>query len=196
MSAETVEKPKENSNNRLETMVGVCVVLLATFIGICNVKDGNIVQKMQQAQASTNNNWAWYQARNIRQAVYESTGENLSVPFPGETAEVKAAREAMAAKYISLAKKQEEKMDSQKKIAEDSQKEYDDLNNLDDKFDLCEALLAIGLALMGVTALAKRWWLFFLSLFPSGLGVWMGIAGFMQVEPNIPFLKDLIRLLS
>lgn len=102
----------------------------------------------------------------------------------------------MAAKYISLAKKQEEKMDSQKKIAEDSQKEYDDLNNLDDKFDLCEALLAIGLALMGVTALAKRWWLFFLSLFPSGLGVWMGIAGFMQVEPNIPFLKDLIRLLS
>lgn len=196
MSAETVEKPKENSNNRLETMVGVCVVLLATFIGICNVKDGNIVQKMQQAQASTNNNWAWYQARNIRQAVYESTGENLSVPFPGETAEVKAAREAMAAKYISLAKKQEEKMESQKKTAEDSQKEYDDLNNLDDKFDLCEALLAIGLALMGVTALAKRWWLFFLSLFPSGLGVWMGIAGFMQVEPNIPFLKDLIRLLS
>lgn len=84
MSAETVEKPKENSNNRLETMVGVCVVLLATFIGICNVKDGNIVQKMQQAQASTNNNWAWYQARNIRQAVYESTGENLSVPFPGK----------------------------------------------------------------------------------------------------------------
>jgi hypothetical protein len=196
MSAETVEKPKENSNNRLETMVGVCVVLLATFIGICNVKDGNIVQKMQQAQASTNNNWAWYQARNIRQAVNESTGENLSVPFPGESAEVKAAREAMAAKYLSLAKKQEEKMDSQKKIAEDSQKEYDDLNNLDDKFDLCEALLAIGLALMGVTALAKRWWLFFLSLFPSGLGVWMGIAGFMQVEPNIPFLKDLIRLLS
>jgi hypothetical protein len=35
----------------LNPAVGVAVALLATFMGICKVKDDNIVQAMQQAQA-------------------------------------------------------------------------------------------------------------------------------------------------
>ncbi len=57
-----VEDPdkKENTDkadaakakSRLNTLVAISVALLATFMGICKVKDDNIVQAMQQAQAN------------------------------------------------------------------------------------------------------------------------------------------------
>jgi hypothetical protein len=37
------------SRARLNTWVAISVALLATFMGICKVKDDNIVQAMQQA---------------------------------------------------------------------------------------------------------------------------------------------------
>jgi len=39
--------------------VAVTVALLATFLGICKVKDDNIVQAMQQAQADRIDHWAF-----------------------------------------------------------------------------------------------------------------------------------------
>src|SRR5438874_4557488 len=58
---------------RLNTMVAISVALLATFMGIRKVKDDNIVQAMQQAQADKIDNYAWYQARNIREEVANAT---------------------------------------------------------------------------------------------------------------------------
>ena len=59
----------EASGARLNAAVAITVALLATFMGICKVKDDNIVQAMQQAQADKLDHWAYYQARNLRQEV-------------------------------------------------------------------------------------------------------------------------------
>src|SRR5262245_36861756 len=79
------EKKDDESGHRIERWVGIAVVVLATFLGVCNVKDANIVQAMQKALVEKNDNWAWYQARNIRNDVYRSAADQLSVPYPGET---------------------------------------------------------------------------------------------------------------
>lgn len=189
------ETKQEKAESSLETWVGLMVVITATFLGISNVKDNNIVQKMQQKQVDQNNNWAWFQARNIRMGVYEAASEEMSLPNP-ETPDLKAKREAMSAKYMSMAKSQEKKMEAQKEAAEQASKDYDDLNKIDDKFDLCDALLALSMALMGVTALIKRWWLFFLALFPFALGLYIGIAGFAGFDVQLPFLEAFMNILS
>ena len=44
------------SDKRLNAAVAVTVALLATFMGICDVKDDNIVQGMQAAQAARSGN--------------------------------------------------------------------------------------------------------------------------------------------
>src|SRR3982751_2524599 len=51
----------------LNPAVAITIALLATFTGICKVKDDNIVQAMQQAQADKIDHWAWYQAVHIRE---------------------------------------------------------------------------------------------------------------------------------
>src|SRR6058998_1532084 len=67
------------ANARLSTLVAVTVALLATFLGVCKVKDDNIVQAMQQAEADKLDNWNFYQARNIREEVAASTVAQLKL---------------------------------------------------------------------------------------------------------------------
>ena len=50
-SADAHESSANPEHARLNTWVAITVALLATFMGICKVKDDNIVQAMQQAQA-------------------------------------------------------------------------------------------------------------------------------------------------
>jgi Domain of unknown function (DUF4337) len=188
------ETPKEGGI--LESCVGIGVVLLATFLGICSVKSGNISQKMEKAQVDRNNKWAWYQARNIRSNMYEMTADHLSLPLPQESAEAKAAREAKAELYRKKTKDQEEKMLGIKADAEQSEADYETLGMKDDQFDICEATLALGLAMLGVTALLKRWWLFVMAAIPAGFGVFMGVAGFLGMNTSSPAIKWIIDMLS
>ena len=193
---ESDEKKDDESEYRIERWVGIAVVVLATFLGVCNVKDANIVQAMQKALVEKNDNWAWYQARNIRNDVYRSAADQLSVPYPGETPATTKAREAMAAKYLENANIQAEKMKQQREDAEESERKYMQLNSKDDQFDLSEAALAIALAMMGVTALIKRWWMFWIAMIPAAFGLFMGAAGFAGVDTNTPIIRSTIQVLS
>src|SRR6195256_4381614 len=69
------KKPKAHLN----TWVAISVALLATFMGICKVKDDNIVQAMQQAQADKIDSYSWYQARNIREEIAGATVTQLTL---------------------------------------------------------------------------------------------------------------------
>ncbi len=161
----------------LNAAVAVTVALLATFMGICKVKDDNIVQAMQQAQADKLDHWAYYQARNIRQDVAEATAVQLELAKAGAAAAQATAYDQAIASYRAKGAEQARKKDELKAQAEADQKTYDALNYRDDQFDLSDALLAIAIALLAVTALTKLWPLYFVALLPTFFGVLMGVAG-------------------
>jgi hypothetical protein len=172
------------------------VVLLATFLGICSVKAGNIGQAMAKKQVERNNNWAWFQARTIRSTVYECSAEELNLARPNETAEAKSAREALRKRFLDDVERQRSEREKQKTDAEQAEADYDDLAKKDDQFDLCEAALAVALALFGVTALMKKWWMFVFALLPAAVGVFMGVAGFMGQDTDLPVVKWFLDLLA
>src|SRR5690349_2636788 len=62
---------------RLNTWVALTVAILSSFIGVCKVKDDNIVQAMQQAQADRIDDWSYYQAKNVRAEVAHATADQL-----------------------------------------------------------------------------------------------------------------------
>lgn len=197
---ETVESVKEKNAleaaaiRRLNGAVAISVALLATFMAICKVKDDNIVQAMQQAQAHMIDNWGFYQARNIRQEIAESNVIQLQAVKSGMVATADTQTiDAMIAQQQQQAKSQEEKKAALKQQAEDAEKAYNDLNFVDDQFDLSDALLAIAVALMAITALTELWWLFFLALVPTFFGVLMGLSGLLgwSIHPD-----GLVKLLS
>jgi hypothetical protein len=62
--------------------------------------------------------------------------------------------------------------------ADELQKEYDRLNVKDDQFDISEALLSVGIALFGITALTQKRWMLFVAFAFGGFGMIVGLAGF------------------
>jgi hypothetical protein len=162
---------------RLNAWVAVTVALLATFMGICKVKDDNIVQAMQQAQADKLDHWSFYQARNIRQEVAQSALDELLATQATAPATAKPALEPAIARYRALVADQKAKKDSVRTQAAEDQRTYDALNYRDDQFDLSDALTAIAISLLALTSLTQKRWLFAVAMIPTVLGVFMGVAG-------------------
>jgi hypothetical protein len=181
------------ANRKLNATVAITVALLATFMGICKVKDDNINQSMQQAQANRVDHWAFYQARNVREEVAKATVVQLKLAAAGRPAAEQAAYQDAIKQYETLAQDQEVKKVQAKAEAENDQKAYDDANFKDDQFDLSDALLAIALSLFAITALTQMWALYAAALVPTAFGILMGLAGLAgwAIHPS-----SLIALLS
>ena len=177
----------------INSAVAITVALLATFTGICKVKDDNVVQAMQQAQADKLDHWQYYQARNIREEVAKSTLTQLRLQLLTAPPQVADAYKEQIAAYESVVSDQKSKKEELRVQAEKDQAAYDALNFHDDQFDLSDASIAIAISLLAVTSLTQLRWLFMLALVPSGFGVIMGLAGLCgwHLHPD-----GLIRLLS
>jgi hypothetical protein len=161
---------------RLNTWVAITVALLATFMGICKVKDDNLVQAMQQAQADKLDHWSFYQARNIRQEVAQAALDQLVASAAGQSPAAQARLAPVAARYQALVADQKAKKDSLRVQAEADQRTYDSLNYRDDQFDLSDALTAIAISLLALSSLTQKRWLFAIALVATLLGVMMGMA--------------------
>ncbi len=194
---EVIEQNKEDSQqqtakNKLNAMVAVTVACLATFMGICHVKDDNIVQGMQQAQADKIDHWAFYQARNIRADIARSTITQLQLQSANTNGSQKAQYDAQITAYQAIVIKQDTEKQKLKLQAEEDQKTYDGLNFHDDQFDLADAAISIAISLLAVTALTNKSWLYWIALFPTVFGVVMGIAGLFNLGIHPDALTKLL----
>ena len=181
---------------RLNTWVAITVALLATFMGICKVKDDNIVQAMQQAQADKIDHWSFYQARNIRQEIAQSAVAQLTITRSASASASVAQRAQLDSaidRYRALVTDQATKKDSLRVQAEADQKNYDALNYRDDQFDLSDTLIALAISMLALTSLTHKRWLYWIAMVPTTLGVIMGLAGLLglHIHPD-----SISRLLS
>ena len=181
----------ESRPSRLNASVALSVALLSTVMGICKVKDDNIVQAMQQAQADKVDHWSYYQARNIREEIARATALQLRLQSAAQPAQ-RAQYDTAIAQYEKLAADQAQKKEDVRKQADADQQTYDALNYRDDQFDLADAAFAIAIALLAVASLTQQWWLFALAMLPSAFGTVMGIAGLAGWKLHPQWLAQLL----
>jgi hypothetical protein len=184
--------PQDPRVARLTSWVAITVALLATFLGICKVKDDNIVQAMQQAQADKLDHWAYYQARNIREEVARSTQTQLTLAAATAPPAQQAAYKEAIDKYAALVADQNQKKQQLQVQADQDQQTYDALNYRDDQFDLSDAMSAIAISMLAVTALTHKRWLFWAALVPTVGGVVMGLAGLLGLHLHPDALSKLL----
>ena len=178
---------EESGVGRLGAVVAITVALLATFLGLCNIKDDNIKQSMEQAQNERLDHWNFYQARNIREEVMTATAAQMRAVAAAAPAAQQAGYRDVAVKYEQMAADQSKKKEELRLQALNDQTQYDALNYRDDQFDICDALLALAISLLAVTALTHKWWLYYVALVPTAGGILMGLAGLFgwHVHPDI-----------
>ena len=183
--ADVIAEAKErggDGDSRLNAAVAASVAIAATFMAICNVKDGNIVQAMQQKQTLTVDAWSYFQAKSTKQALAEAAIDQLTALRDASstlTPEQRAALDKRIADHVARVKKYDLEKEAIKKEAEGHEKEFERLNVHDDQFDMAEASISVSLALFGVTALTQKRWLFVVATLFCGFGFFVGLAGFL-----------------
>ena len=194
--ADQAQEAIENAEkSRLNSAVAVLVALSATFVALCNVKDGNVVQAMAQAQAGAVDQWAYYQSKSTKQHLAETTADQLTVQRDIAVNPSPEARKLLDDKikqYTAQATKYEQDKTEIKAQAEALAKQYDAYNVHDDQFDMSEACLSVGIALMGVTALTQKRWLLLVAGIFAGFGALFGLAGFAGWNLHPDWLAKLL----
>jgi hypothetical protein len=183
---ETIQEQLEGrGKSKINSLVAVFVAVTATFMALCNVKDGNIVQSMQEAQAHTIDSWSYFQSKSTKQAIVENNLELLKVQNTPAGADV-------VKKYEDEINRYEKEKAEIKSQAEGYQKAYNDQNLFDDQFDMTEALLTISIAMFGITSLTQKKWLLFFASGVSLLGIILGLAAFLKISLHSDFVSKIL----
>lgn len=183
---ETIQESMVHAKeSKINSAIAILVALAATFMAICNIKDGNIVQAMSQAQAHSIDAWSYFQAKSTKQAIAENTLEILKLQNA-------AGGEEIIKKNIEKIATYEKEKKEIKTQAESYQKEYDDINVFDDQFDMTEAFLSISIAMFGITALTQKKWLFYFAASISLLGFILGLAAFLKISLHADFISKIL----
>jgi hypothetical protein len=169
-----IEVSAEAKDKQLNRRVAITVVVLSVFAGLCNIKDGNIVQAMQQAQAASVDRWNEYQAARTKLHLAENSRLQIATlaADPSAVVSVLQGLDRDIAKYRAEAPK----------VADEARRQsalYDALNIHDDQFDASDAATATAISVAAVAALAESVWLLGVAWAFGAFGLFMGLCGFL-----------------
>jgi hypothetical protein len=184
-------RPERPRRWTLNAVVAISVAITATFTALCNVKKGNVVEAMARAQASGIDAWAYYQAKGTKLNIAESAVDSLRIhreTTPDLTSDGRAFIDRKLGDYTEKIRRYEVEKEEIKRRAEGFHEHYEVLDARHDQFDMAEALASIAIALLGITALTQKKWLFYLAWGFAGLGIVLGLAGFIGLGLHPDFL--------
>jgi len=102
-------KPLSRSEReaQIKDRAGFVIVILAALLAINTMIGGQNSSKIMNNTIAANNQWAWYQAKNMRQVLYETAAVESKIPenrqrFEAEAARMKADKEEIMAKAQAL----------------------------------------------------------------------------------------------
>ena len=124
-------------------------------------------------QSQATDQWAYYQAKNIRLHEMQGIADLLGARAPQEKSETAAVRQ----KYVKQVEKYEGDKEDIREKAKELEKERDLISHRADRFDGGEALLEVGLVICSITLLTKRRAFWFGGMFVGALGVVMALTG-------------------
>ncbi|MEI6282777.1 MAG: DUF4337 family protein [Alphaproteobacteria bacterium] len=174
-----VEIDAQAKDKFLNRAVALTVVVLSIFMGLGQVKDGNIVQAMAQAQANAVDRWGEYQATKTKQHIDEAALIQIRGLARLGGATPNAALSGAPQRLTTEISKYEAEVPKLRAEAEGFQQTYDALNIHDDQFDASDAAIGVAVAIAAVAALSDSWPALIASWLFGGFGVVMGLAGFL-----------------
>lgn len=188
---DTISNADRDKRSKLNSTVAITVAIAATFMAIASIKAANLDARRGGHSSQAYNTWNYFQAKNTRQSLAESTVEQLralqSVVSDPDTANKLTAAIAQNSEDVLRYAKEKEEL---RLKAEGLQAEGARLGIFHDQFDLSKAALAVSIAICGLTALTQKKWLLNLAAFFIAFGLFWGILGFFQVGLRTGFLTS------
>ena len=185
------EELEGKRRNSFSKKVALFTAIYAVILAICAMGGNNAMKEMLLAQQEASNQWAFYQAKNVREYLYRIENDRLETQLvergdtmkPAVFKHYKAEIQKVSGEEARLSK------DKQEISAEAKKQEHErDVNRAKDPyFDFAEALLQISIVMSSVSIIANSRPVFIFSIGAAVLGSLLTLNGFLLLF-RLPFL--------
>jgi len=188
------EKAEHEADERFRNKAALLIAILAAILAIAGLGGGNATDDMIGSNIRASDTWAFYQAKNIRQTMYEIERQRLEAELSGgdlspsartNVAAVLGAYDETIARYDSepdpnepndpLKGEGKKQLSAQAKAHEVA---FETASAKDNAFDLAEVALQLALVLGSVAILAINRWILLLSALLGLAGALLTLNGF------------------
>jgi len=181
---------REHAEHAFSRRVALTTAIYAVVLAIASLGGNNAMKEMLLAQQQSSDQWAFYQAKVIREHQYRAQKllleAQLAEPSPLRGAE-RAKFEALASRFAEEEKRYNAEKKDIEKEAKTLEAERDRHRNRDPYFDFAEVFLQIAIVTASVSILSTSRPMFWFSLGLAVLGALLTANGFLQLFA-LPFL--------
>ncbi len=157
MSEEKKPLSRSEREAQIKDKAGFVIVVLAALLAINTMIGGQNSSKIMNNTIASNNQWAWYQAKNVRQVLYETAAVESKIPANRAKFEADAQRMADDKKEI---------MEKAKAL----EAERDVARKKSPWFTWAGSVLQIGIVLLTASILAVSVPMFWISVVVGSVG--------------------------
>ncbi len=185
------EELEEIKTKRFTRRVALTTAIYAVVLAITALGGNNSMKEMLLAQQEAANQWAFYQAKAMRENLYKIQRSNLEAEFQERAEYLKPEARARFQNRIKKVTDEEVRYAKEKKDIEGEAKKAEherDLNKKKDPyFDFAEVLLQISIVMASIAILSSSRAVFSFSLIVAVIGAILSFNGFTLLF-RVPFL--------
>jgi hypothetical protein len=170
--------------------VALTTAIFAVFLAITSLGGNNAMKEMLLAQQQASDQWAFYQAKVIREHIYRGHKMRLELDLLDRSESLKPEVRKRLESLLQQVAAEEERYRTEKKEIEKEAKKLEherDVNRAKDPyFDYAEVLLQIAIVMSSIAIIAASRPMFGFALVSAILGALLSLNGFLLIF-HIPF---------
>ena len=164
---ELQEHAEHAKHNPSLAPISVTMAVLAVLVAVVTLLGHRAHTEEVVLQARSSDQWAYYQAKNIRRHTDELFVDLTSVEATTDAAALTKLREKYSGEATRYKDEQKEIEDKAREMEADVAHE----RNRADRFDLAEVFLEVGLVITSITLLSGRKTFWYLGMFLGVVGI-------------------------
>ena len=188
---------QEKIHDRFKQRAAIAIAFFAMLLAITGLGGQNATKEALNSNIQASNYWNFFQAKNVRQTVYQLAADEFELAWLNDTTLSPEARTALKAKaeaYRKTVARYETELETnegKKELiarAKEEEGKREHALKQDPYFDYAEALLQIAIVLISVAIVADLAWLSFFGGTLGAIGGLLMINGYLLLV-EVPFLS-------
>jgi len=169
------EQAEEGAHNPSLAPVTITMAILAVLVAAVSLMGHRAHTEELLLQTQAADQWAYYQAKNIRRHTYELFLDETSVFALQNSEQVEKLKE----KYTKEVERYRDEQNESEAKAKEAEDEVKVQQRRADRFDLGEVMLEAALVLCSITLLTRKRLFWLMGVVLGTAGVALGVAGLL-----------------
>lgn len=154
--------------------VAVTMSILTVLVAMATLLAHRAATDKLLLQTKATDQWAYYQAKNIRLHEMQSVADMLGVLAPADKEKAATMRE----KYQKEVERYQSDKDDISEKAKEFEAEGGHISHREDRFDLAEVILEIGLIICSLTLITRKMGFWYAGIALGAIGFVAAVTGF------------------